>query len=153
MTQKWLFGVSLKVTWKWHTSDSKVTFRVKNDTKKSNFWVTFVSFFSSHFQVDPEESLLSQFLRHFNYFWVLAPLKTQTSIFNIWRFFLQNILRVKILKIFWGSSKYLEARFFWGFSRILRIFLWVFSLLQDFVIKAMIEDFLGNFQLHGPKKP
>ena len=53
MTQKWLFGVKLKVTRKWHKSDSKVIFfRLEK--------VTFVSF-SSHFQLDPEKSLLSHF--------------------------------------------------------------------------------------------
>ena len=64
--QKWL---------KWLKNDSKVTFRGQPGsdskmtqkwlfgsflTRKSHFWVTFVSF-SSHFQTDPEKSLLGHF--------------------------------------------------------------------------------------------
>ena len=55
----------------------------------------------------------------------------------------QNILR--ILEIFGKKN-------FWGFSKILRILGWI-QFHLGFVLKGKIEDFLGNFQLHGPKKP
>ena len=67
VTQKWLKSDFSGSTWKWLENHTKVTqkwlFPDKNDPK-SHFWVTFV-WFSSHFQVDPEKSLLS-----LSHFWV-----------------------------------------------------------------------------------
>ena len=83
-------------------------------------------------------------------------LKTQTSIFNIWRFFPQNILRVQILKIFWGSSKFLERKNFEDFQKYWGFWGWIFSFIQDLSLKERLRIFraYSRFHIHvGPKQP